>query len=86
MTFYRTINSSIQDKLNKEFQKIKKVDITIDEKNLIVNYSTMKDFDKLILKNWNKTVTVPKKAASYLNKEYKFMINNETVNYNDLIS
>lgn len=86
VTFHRTINSSIQDKVNKEFQKIRKVNIEIDEKNLIIKYSTTSDFDKLIIKNWSKVVTIPKKVAIYLNKEYKFMINNEIVNYNELIN
>lgn len=86
VTFHRTINSSIQDKVNKEFQKIRKVNIEIDEKNLIIKYSTTSDFDKLIIKNWSKVVTIPKKVAIYLNKEYKFIINNEIVNYNELIN
>ncbi len=49
VTYHRTINSSIQDVINKQIMKIKKVDITINELNLIINYLTCKDFDLDIL-------------------------------------
>lgn len=85
VTFHRTINSSIQDKMNKEIQKIKNVDIEINDHELIVRYLTTNDFDKYILKNWNKTVLIPLKVAKYLNKKYKFMINNQEVDYREFM-
>jgi len=85
VTYHRTINSSIQDKTNKEFQKIKSVDIEINETELIVKYLTDNHFDKSVLKNWNKSVLIPMKIAKYLNKEYKFMINNQFVDWKEFI-
>lgn len=85
VTFHRTINSSIQDKMNQEIQKIKKVDIEINDYELIVRYLTTNDFDKYILKNWNKAILIPLKAAKYLNKKYKFMINNQVIDYEKII-
>ena len=86
VTYHRTINSSIQDWINKEIQKIKKVDIIIDNKNLIVKYFTEENFDVSVLKSWNKTITIPKKVANYLNKNYIFLINDREIKYIDLIS
>ncbi len=86
VTYHRTINSSIQDWVNKEIQKIKKVDIIIDDKNLIVKYFTEANFDVSVLKNWNKAIIIPKKAAEYLNKNYIFLINNREIQYTDFLS
>lgn len=85
VTFHRTINSSIQDKINKEIQKVKNVDIEINDNELIVKYSTVNDFDKMVLKEWNKTVLIPMKVAKYLNKNYIFKINDQVVDYRELI-
>lgn len=85
VTFHRTINSSIQDKINKEIQKVKNVDIEINDNELIVKYSTVNDFDKMVLKEWNKTVLIPLKVAKYLNKNYIFKINDQVVDYEHLI-
>jgi HD superfamily phosphodiesterase len=38
VTYHRTENSSIQDEMNKEIQKIRKVDIEITDKELMVKY------------------------------------------------
>ncbi len=86
VTYHRTINSSIQDWVNKEIQKIKKVDILIDDNNLIVKYFTEANFDISVLKSWEKAITIPKKVAEYLNKNYIFLINGREVRYIDLIS
>lgn len=85
VTFHRTINSSIQDKTNKEIQKIKNVDIDINDDELIVKYSTDNDFDKSVLKDWNKAVLIPLKVAEYLNKKYIFMINNQVIDYKEFM-
>lgn len=76
VTYHRTINSSIQDKMNKEIQKIKKVDINITDNELIVHYTTDFNFDINILKDWPKAITVPYKVSKHLKKDYIFMINN----------
>ncbi len=86
VTYHRTINSSIQDWVNKEIQKIKKVDIVINDENLIVEYFTEADFDVSVLKSWKKAIIIPKKVAGYLNKNYIFLINGKEIQYNDLIS
>lgn len=79
VTYHRTINSSIQDVINKEIQKILKVDIIINEKELIVEYTTSSDFDINILNNWPKAIIIPQKVADYLNKEFVFFINNKKI-------
>lgn len=85
VTFHRTINSSIQDKMNKEIQKIKSVDIEINNHELIVKYLVTNDFNKKFLNDWNKVVLIPLKAAKYLKKKYIFTINNEVVDYEEFI-
>lgn len=85
VTYHRTINSSIQDTINREFQKIKEVNITINDENLIVNYKTDNSFDLKILANWKKAIITPKKIAKHLHKNYIFLINNVEVQYNDII-
>lgn len=79
VTYHRTENSSIQDEMNKEIQKIRKVDIEINDKELIVKYITIDDFDINILKNWEKAITIPKKIANHLNKKYVLIINDKEV-------
>ena len=66
VTYHRTQNSSIQDKMNKEIQKIQKVDISITDKELIVQYTTDVTFDINILKDWPKAITVPYRVSKYL--------------------
>ena len=85
VTYHRTINSSIQDWVNKEIQKIKKVDILIDDNNLIVKYFTEANFDISVLKSWEKAIIIPKKVSEYLNKNYIFLINGREIQYIDLI-
>lgn len=85
VTYHRTINSSIHDNINREFNKIKKVDIIINSDDLIVEYTTESDFDATILKNWKKSITIPEKVAKILNKEYVFMINGKKIYYKDFI-
>lgn len=79
VTYHRTINSSIQDEMNKEIQKIKNVDIIINEQDLIVKYTVDGNLNLNILRGWEKAITIPKKMANYLNKNYIFMVNNETI-------
>ncbi len=80
VTYHRTENSSIQDEMNREIQKIRNVDIQITENNLEVIYTTQDEFDvNILLKNWSKAITVPYKVANYLNKKYIFIINNKEI-------
>lgn len=85
VTYHRTINSSIKDEVNKEFGKIKSVDIKVTEDDLIVSYDTEKDFDINILKHWNKTITIPIKVAEYLNKKYIFFVNGKEILYDEIL-
>lgn len=85
VTYHRTINSSIQDKINKEIQKIKKVDIKINKKDLIISYKTVNNFDLNILKNWPKAITIPDKVAKYLKLNFIFKINNNTIDVSEFI-
>lgn len=86
VTYHRTEHSSIQDIVNKEIQKIKKVDIEITDLDLVVKYTTDHTFDINILKEWPKAITVPCKVASYLNKNYKFLIDGNEMNVSDFIN
>ena len=86
VTYDRTINSSIQDTINKEIQKIRSVDINITDDNLIVYYKTIDNFDINILKNWPKAITIPYKVAKCLNKNYIFMINDVQTDISSFIN
>ncbi len=77
VTYHRVEHTTIHDAINEEIRKIKKVDIKITEKDLIVLYTVDPSFNITILKNWDKAITVPKKIATYLGKNYIFMINGE---------
>lgn len=79
VTYHRVINSSIHDVINKEYQKIKKVDIEINADDLIVKYTVDGEANLDILLEWDKIVTIPKKVAKYLNKNYIFKINDKMV-------
>jgi HD superfamily phosphodiesterase len=79
VTYRRTENSSIQDKMNKEIQKIRDVDIVINDKDLIVKYITIGEFNLNILREWEVAITIPQKIANYLNKRCVFMINNKEI-------
>ena len=86
VTYHRTKNSSIQDKMNKEIQKIQNVDINITDKDLIVQYTTDDNFDINILKDWPKAITVPCQVSKYLKKNYKFIVNNMQIDISKLIN
>lgn len=85
VTYHRTINSSIQDKMNKEIQKIKKVDINITNNELIVHYITDDNFDINILKDWPKAITIPYKVSKYLKRKYIFIVNNMQIDISKFI-
>lgn len=82
VTYHRTENSSIQDDINKEIQKVKKVDIKITEDQLIINYTTIDDFAISILNYWSKPITIPQ---NHLNRQFIFMINNNQVDISSFI-
>ena len=86
ITYHRTINSSIQDKMNREIQKIKKVNISITDKELIVQYTTDDNFDINILKVWPKAITVPCKVSKYLKRNYRFIVNNMQIDISKFIN
>lgn len=75
VTYHRTENSTIQDVMNKEIQKIRKVDIFITKDSLKVNYHTLPHFDASILREWNKAYLIPLKVALLLEKSYSFLVN-----------
>lgn len=80
VTYHRTINSSIQDKMNQEIQKIKSVNIDITDNESIVTYTTDSSFDISILRDWNKSIMIPLKVAKYLGKKFVFFVNNQQIN------
>lgn len=85
VTYHRTVNSCIQDIMNKEIQKIQKVDINITDKDLIVQYTTNSSFDVNVLKDWPKTITIPYKVSEFLNKSFKFIVNNVNIDVSGFI-
>lgn len=85
VTYHRTINSSIQDKMNKEIQKIKKVDINITNNEPIVHYITDDNFDINILKDWPKAITISYKVSKYLKRKYIFIVNNMQIDISKFI-
>ncbi|MDD2376212.1 MAG: HD domain-containing protein [Clostridia bacterium] len=80
VTYHRTENSSIQDEMNIEIQKIKNVYIEIKDNDFIVSYTTDSNFDVNILKAWEKAITIPQKIAKQLNKKHTFIINGIEIN------
>jgi HD superfamily phosphohydrolase len=84
VTYHRTKNSSIQDYTNKEIQKIKNVDIEINDTKLIVRYTTEGKLDMNIFSYWVKAITVPQKIANYLNKEHHLVVNGKEINCNSI--
>lgn len=85
VTYHRTVNSGIQDIMNKEIQKIQKVDINITDKDLIVQYTTNSSFDVNVLKDWPKAITIPYKVSEFLNKSFKFIVNNVNIDVSGFI-
>ncbi len=83
VTYHRVENSSIHDNINKEIAKIRKVDISINDTELIIHYKTDKTFDLSVLKNWPKAITIPNKVSKYLNKDFIFLINENSVDILD---
>ena len=79
VTYHRTINSSIQDDVNKEFQKIRNVEVCIDDENLIVKYKVDGVLNFSLLKKWEKMISIPIRIAKYLNKDCIFMVNEKVV-------
>lgn len=84
VTYHRTMNSTIQDKMNKEIQKIKEVTIDIKEEELIVCYKTENDFDISILRDWDKSIMIPLKVSKYLGVKFRFLLNDKFVNLSSI--
>lgn len=74
---HRVIASTVKDDINREFLKVDNVTVDITAEDLIVNYTANNDFNVNILKNWNKSISVPIKVAKYFNKNLIFKINNQ---------
>lgn len=81
VTYHRTVNSSIQDEMNLEIQKIRKVDVIITENELIVFYETTGTLNFEILRGWKKAFTIPEKISKYLEKKYVLKVNGEVTNW-----
>lgn len=86
VTYHRTENSTIQDTMNKEIQKIKKVTIKITNEDLMINYTTDDDFNLNIFKEWPKTITIPYKTSKYLNRKFIFKMNENNIDISGFIN
>jgi len=52
----------------------------------VVKYFAEKSFDPVIIKEWKKMVLIPEKVATYLKKDFIFLINDEGVDYSELLN
>ena len=86
VTYQRTENSTIQDTMNKEIQKIKKVTIKITNEDLMINYTTDDDFNLNIFKEWPKAITIPYKTSKYLNRKFIFKMNENNIDISGFIN
>ena len=86
VTYQRTENSTIQDTMNKEIQKIKKVTIKITNGDLMINYITDDDFNLNIFKEWPKAIIIPYKASKYLNRKFIFKMNENNIDISGFIN
>lgn len=86
VTYQRTENSTIQDTMNKEIQKIKKVTIKITNGDLMINYTTDDDFNLNIFKEWPKAITIPYKTSKYLNRKFIFKMNENNIDISGFIN
>ena len=86
VTYQRTENSTIQDTMNKEIQKIKKVTIKITNGDLMINYTADDDFNLNIFKEWPKAITIPYKASKYLNRKFIFKMNENNIDISGFIN
>lgn len=85
VTYHRTENSSIQDKTNKEIQKIRSVSIRISKNKLTINYTTYDDFDINVFKEWPKAITIPHKVSNHLNKKLSFSVNHKQIDISNFL-
>lgn len=86
VTYQRTENSTIQDTMNKEIQKIKKVTVKITNEDLMINYTTDDDFNLNIFKEWPKAITILYKASKYLNRKFIFKMNENNIDISSFIN
>ena len=86
VTYQRTENSTIQDTMNKEIQKIKKVTVKITNEDLMINYTTDDDFNLNIFKEWPKAITITYKASKYLNRKFIFKMNENNIDISSFIN
>ena len=64
---------------------IQNVNISIDEENISIDFLVDKGYDPFSLKLWPKTIQIPQKVATFLNKKCIFKINNKIVDFNKFI-
>ena len=57
----------------------------ICDMDLIVQYTTNSSFDVNVLKDWPKTITIPYKVSEFLNKSFKFIVNNVNIDVSGFI-
>lgn len=75
ITYHRTIDSTIQDTINQNIQRIKKVTLIMNNDTMRLNYMVEEGFQKQLLKEWNKCLIIPMKIATYLKKQFVFELN-----------
>ena len=82
----KNVTVIVETDQGQQFGRVVQEQHEINEKELIVKYLTSDDFDEHILKNWDKALLIPMKIAHYLNKDYKFIINSQIIDYKKLLN
>ncbi len=76
----RVLELGKQDPWHKNLLNIEETILTVEGKNIIINYIVNDNFSKEILsEKWKKGITVPIKASNYLGCKCSFQLNGNTV-------
>lgn len=86
ITYHRTVDSSIQDTINQNIQRIKEVTLIMNNDTMRLNYMVEEGFQKQLLNEWEKCLTIPMKIATYLKKQFIFELNGIPEDVSFLIS
>lgn len=64
---------------------IDKIDVSINLKNIYIDFIVDKGYDPFSLSFWPKSVEIPQKVANFFNRQCIFFINHKVVDFNKFI-
>lgn len=73
----RVITGISLNALCKELLKIKKIEYQLQPETAILQYNVEPDFNYQQLHDWGKSITIPYKVAHFLNREFRFRVNDK---------